>query len=105
VLQSSSAQLADSLTPTHFHRWVEAGCTLSQQKMGRSRRFPRTGTTLLETGSRQPSRFGEFPTERERVWPRHFLPAMWPHRKDTAATADVFDAIPLERLSAQRTRY
>jgi len=42
--------------------------------------------------------------ERE-VFGRDIFPAMWLTEKTPLPTADVFDAIPLERLSAQRTRY
>jgi thioredoxin-like negative regulator of GroEL len=103
VLQSHLHKLAESLTPTHFHRWVEAGCTFSQQKMAVLAGFPRTGTTLLEQVL--DSHPGLVSSDEREAFGRDIFPAMWLTEKTRVPTAEAFDAIPPERLSAQRTRY
>jgi tetratricopeptide (TPR) repeat protein len=103
VLQSHLHKLAESLTPAHFQRWIEAGRAFPQQKMAVLAGFPRTGTTLLEQVL--DSHPGLVSSDEREAFGRDIFPAMWLTEKTRIPTADAFDAIPLERLSIQRTRY
>jgi hypothetical protein len=103
VLQSHLYKLADSLTPAHFQRWVEAGRNFPPQKMAVLAGFPRTGTTLLEQVL--DSHPGLVSSDEREAFGRDIFPAMWLTEKTRVPTAEAFDVIPLERLSAQRTRY
>lgn len=103
VLQRHLHNLAESLTPAHFQKWVEAGRAFPQQKMAVLAGFPRTGTTLLEQVL--DSHPGLVSSDEREAFGRDIFPAMWLTEKTPLPTAEVFDAIPVERLAIQRTRY
>jgi tetratricopeptide (TPR) repeat protein len=103
VLQSHLHKLAESLTTGHFQKWVEASRAFPQQKMAVLAGFPRTGTTLLEQVL--DSHPGLVSSDEREAFGRDIFPAMWFTEKTRMPTAEAFDAIPLERLSVQRTRY
>lgn len=102
-LQSHLHKLAESLTPAHFQRWVEAASAFPRQKLAVLAGFPRTGTTLLEQVL--DSHPGLVSSDEREAFGRDIFPAMWLTDKTPLPTAEAFDAIPLERLAAQRTRY
>jgi len=103
VLQSHLHKLAESLTRSHFERWLEAGRVFPQQKMAILAGFPRTGTTLLEQVL--DSHPGLVSSDEREAFGRDIFPAMWLTEKTRVPTAEAFDAIPMERLSVQRARY
>jgi tetratricopeptide (TPR) repeat protein len=103
IMQGHLQRLADTLTPAHFQRWVDAGRAFPQQKMAILTGFPRSGTTLLEQVL--DSHPGLVSSDEREAFGRDIFPAMWLTEKTRVPTAEALDAIPLERLSAQRTRY
>lgn len=103
ALQSHLHKLAESLTPAHFQRWVDAGRTFPQQKMAVLTGFPRSGTTLLEQVL--DSHPGLVSSDEREAFGRDIFPAMWLTEKTRLPTAEALDAIPAERLSVQRERY
>src|ERR1051326_361610 len=103
VLQRHLHNLAESLTPAHFQRWIEEGRSFPQQKMAVLAGFPRTGTTLLEQVL--DSHPGLVSSDEREAFGRDIFPAMWLTEKTPLPTAKVFDGIPHERLAIQRTRY
>src|SRR5262245_8750873 len=103
VLQSHLRKLTESLTPAHFQRWVEAAGAFPRQKMAVLAGFPRTGTTLLEQVL--DSHPGLVSSDEREAFGRDIFPALWLTPKTPLPTAEVFDAIPMERLASQRARY
>lgn len=103
VLQRHLHNLAESLTPAHFQRWVEAGRAFPQQKMAVLAGFPRSGTTLIEQVL--DSHPGLVSSDEREAFGRDIFPAMWLTQKTPIPTAEAFDAIPTEKLATQRTRY
>jgi hypothetical protein len=103
VLQSHLHKLAGTLTPGHFQRWIEAGRAFLPQKMAVLAGFPRSGTTLLEQVL--DSHPGLVSSDEREAFGRDIFPAMWLTEKTRVPAAEAFDAIPLQRLSVQRTRY
>ena len=103
ALQRHLSNLADSLTRTHFERWMEAGKAFPERKMALLSSFPRSGTTLLEQVlDSHPNLVSS--DERE-VFGRDIFPAMWRTPQTPLPTAEALDRVPLERLTVQRERY
>jgi hypothetical protein len=65
--------------------------------------FPRSGTTLLEQVL--DSHSGLVSSDEREAFARDIFPALWQTAATPLPRADVLDAIPLERLAAQRERY
>ena len=103
ALQRHLRHLAESLTPAHWQRWVEAGRAFPRQKMAVLASFPRSGTTLLEQVL--DSHPGLVSSDEREAFGRDIFPALWRDGKTPAPTAEALDSIPLERLAAQRDRY
>jgi tetratricopeptide (TPR) repeat protein len=95
--------LADSLTPACFQRWAEAGRELPVKKMAVLTSFPRSGTTLLEQVL--DSHSGLVSSDEREAFARDIFPAMWLTPTTPVPTAEVFDAIPMDKLRALRDRY
>src|SRR5258708_14631168 len=95
--------LAESLTPAHFQRWLEAGRTLPAKQMAVLASSPRSGTTLLERVLESP--WGMVSSDEREAFARDIFPAMWLTPATPLPTAEVFDAIPTPRLAALRERY
>ncbi len=103
ALQRHLRLLAESLTPAHWQRWVEAASAFPRQKMAVLASFPRSGTTLLEQVL--DSHPGLVSSDEREAFGRDIFPALWRTAKIPAPTAEALDSIPLERLAAQRDRY
>jgi len=96
--------LVESLTPTHFERWREAGEeAFPFRKLAVLASFPRSGTTLLEQVLDTHS--GLVSSDEREAFARDIFPAMWLTPATPLPTAEVFDAIPLPRLAGLRDRY
>ncbi len=95
--------LMESLTPGHFQRWLEAGRALPGRKTAVLASFPRSGTTLLEQVL--DSHSGVVSSDEREAFARDIFPALWQTPATPLPRADLFDAIPLERLAALRERY
>ena len=95
--------LAESLTPAHFRRWLEAGRTFPGKRMAVLASFPRSGTTLLERVL--DSHSGLVSSDEREAFARDIFPAMWLTPTTPLPTAEAFDAIPTPRLAALRERY
>src|SRR5207302_10855384 len=103
ALQRHVRSLADSLTAEHFQRWTAEGKAFAIQRQAVLCSFPRSGTTLLEQVL--DSHPGLVSSDEREAFGRDIFPAMWMTPKTPLPTAEAFDAIPVERLAAQRTRY
>ncbi len=95
--------LAESLAPAHFERWTKAGHTFPRNEIAVLASFPRSGTTLLEQVL--DSHSGLVSSDEREAFARDIFPAMWLTPATPVPTAEVFDAIPTERLAALRQRY
>ena len=95
--------LAASLTPEHFQRWAQSARQFPTKKVAVLSSFPRSGTTLLEQVLDTHS--GLVSSDEREAFARDIFPAMWLTPSTPAPTAEVFDGIPAERLSALRDRY
>jgi tetratricopeptide (TPR) repeat protein len=95
--------LAASLTAEHFQRWTQSGRQFPAKKVAVLSSFPRSGTTLLEQVLDTHS--GLVSSDEREAFARDIFPAMWLTPATPAPTAEVFDGIPAERLSALRDRY
>jgi hypothetical protein len=102
-LQKILGTIAASATPEHFERWLETGRSFPQQKVALLTGFPRTGTTLLEQVL--DSHPGLVSSDEREAFARDIFPAMWTTETIRVPTIEVLDAIPPERLKAQRQRY
>jgi tetratricopeptide (TPR) repeat protein len=102
TLQGQLRNLSESLTSAHFQRWVEDGKAFAPQKMAVLASFPRSGTTLLEQVL--DSHSGLVSSDEREAFARDIFPAMWRTPKTPLPTVEALDSIPVERLSAQRTR-
>ncbi len=103
VLQRHLQGLAESLTRDHFQRWLAAGHALSPRKLAVLAGFPRSGTTLLEQVL--DSHPGLVSSDEREAFGRDIFPAMWRSPSTPLPTAEALDAIPTDRLAAQRDRY
>ncbi len=103
ALQGHLKSLADSLEPAHFKRWADAAKVFPQCKQAVLASFPRSGTTLLEQVL--DSHPGVVSSDEREAFGRDIFPAMWRTPATPLPTAAALDAVPSERLAAQRTRY
>lgn len=95
--------LVDSLTPAHFERWREQSHSLSRRNVAVLTGFPRSGTTLLEQVLDGHSALVS--SDEREAFARDIFPAMWLTPTTPVPTPTALDAVPIERLSALRTRY
>jgi hypothetical protein len=102
-LQRVLHNLAHSLTPEHFNRWATSPQSPPVRKQSVLTSFPRSGTTLLEQVL--DSHPGLVSSDEREVFGRDIFPAMWRSSTTPIPTAAALDAIPEERLRAQRERY
>jgi tetratricopeptide (TPR) repeat protein len=102
TLQRLLRNLAESVTPAHFRRWVEAGKSFPPKKMAVLASFPRSGTTLLEQVL--DSHSGLVSSDEREAFARDIFPAMWRTPKTPLPTVETLDAVPIELLAAQRAR-
>jgi len=102
-LQRVLYNLAHSLTPEHFNRWATAPKPPPVRKQAVLTSFPRSGTTLLEQVL--DSHPGLVSSDEREVFGRDIFPAMWRSPTTPIPTAAALDAVPAERLKAQRERY
>jgi tetratricopeptide (TPR) repeat protein len=103
ALQRYLRDLAESLTPAHWQRWVEAGKAFPRQNMAVLASFPRSGTTLLEQVL--DSHPGLVSSDEREAFGRDIFPALWRTGNIRVPTAGILDGIPREQLAAQRDRY
>jgi len=103
TLQRLLHSLADSLTGEHFQRWFAASQAFRPRKLAVLTGFPRSGTTLLEQVL--DSHPGLVSSDEREAFGRDIFPAMWRSEKNPMPTAEALDAIPADRLAAQRERY
>jgi tetratricopeptide (TPR) repeat protein len=102
-LQLHLSKLAESLTPAHWQRWVDAGKAFPPQRMAVLASFPRSGTTLLEQVL--DSHPGLVSSDEREAFGRDIFPAIWRTEQTPLPTVEALDNASLERLSAQRQRY
>jgi tetratricopeptide (TPR) repeat protein len=96
--------LAASVRPQHFQCWAQQSTQeFPTKNVAVLSSFPRSGTTLLEQVLDAHS--GLVSSDEREAFARDIFPAMWLTPATPAPTAEVFDRIPLERLSALRDRY
>lgn len=95
--------LAETLTPTHFQRWVDQGKALPLHKVAVLASFPRSGTTLLEQVL--DSHPGLVSSDEREAFGRDIFPTLWRSPSTPLPTAAALDALPRERLEQQRSRY
>src|SRR5262249_35827260 len=103
VLQRHLQSLAESLTRDHFQRWLAASHPLPPRRLAVLAGFPRSGTTLLEQVL--DSHPGLVSSDEREAFGRDIFPAMWRSPSTPLPTPEALDAIPTERLAAQRDRY
>jgi tetratricopeptide (TPR) repeat protein len=103
ALQVHLSNLADSLTPAHWQRWIDAGKAFPPKRMAVLAGFPRSGTTLLEQVL--DSHPGLVSSDEREAFGRDIFPALWRTEKTPLPTAEALDSAPLERLARQRERY
>src|SRR6266516_2570974 len=103
ALQGHVRNLAETLTPTHFQRWAEAAKVFPRHKQAVLASFPRTGTTLLEQVL--DSHPGLVSSDEREAFSRDIFPAIWRTPTTPLPTAVALDAVPQDRLTAQRERY
>jgi tetratricopeptide (TPR) repeat protein len=102
-LQGILRTLAEAATPAHFQLWAEAAQSLPREKVALLTGFPRTGTTLLEQVL--DSHPGLVSSDEREAFARDIFPAMWMTPTTRVPTIEALDAIPPDRLAAQRQRY
>jgi tetratricopeptide (TPR) repeat protein len=103
AMQRHLHTLTQSLTREHFRKWTEAGKGFALRKMAVLASFPRSGTTLLEQVL--DSHPDIVSSDEREAFGRDIFPAMWRTAKTPVPTIEALDAIPAERLAAQRERY
>ena len=103
TVMSHLRALVDSLTPAHFERWRQAQSALPLKKLAVLTSFPRSGTTLLEQVLDCHTNLVS--SDEREAFARDIFPAMWLSPATPLPTAEVFEAIPLERLASLRQRY
>jgi tetratricopeptide (TPR) repeat protein len=95
--------LAETLTPAHFQRWIEQGKSFQPQKVSVLASFPRSGTTLLEQVL--DSHPGLVSSDEREAFGRDIFPAIWRSPATPLPTVAALDGVPKERLEQQRGRY
>lgn len=91
------------LTGGHFERWAAQAHSFPPCRQAVLASFPRSGTTLIEQVlDSHPQLVSS--DERE-AFGRDIFPALWRSSSTPLPTAAALDAIPVERLLAQRQRY
>ena len=103
ALQGHVRNLAESLTPAHFQRWAEAAKVFPRRRQAVLASFPRSGTTLLEQVL--DSHPGLVSSDEREAFGRDIFPAIWRTPTTPLPTAAALDAVPQDRLAAQRERY
>ncbi len=103
ALQGHLRGLADSLGPAHFERWRDEAKGFPPRKQAVLASFPRSGTTLIEQVL--DSHPGLVSSDEREAFGRDIFPALWRTPATPLPTAAALDAIPPERLAAQRGRY
>jgi hypothetical protein len=103
AVQRQLKEVAETLTPAHLKRWQEEARHFPAQKMATLTGFPRTGTTLLEQVL--DSHPGLISSDEREAFARDIFPAMWLDATSRLPTVAALDAVPRERLAAQRERY
>lgn len=96
-------KLADSITPAHFQAWRDAEPATPRERVSVLCSFPRSGTTLLE--QILDAHPGLVSSDEREAFARDIFPALWQTQATPLPEAAVLDAIPRERLAAQRQRY
>jgi thioredoxin-like negative regulator of GroEL len=97
------ANMADTLTAAHFQRWTDQGSRFPPQRLAVLTSFPRSGTTLLEQVL--DSHPGLVSSDEREAFGRDIFPALWRGPATPLPTAAALDAVPQERMAAQRQRY
>ncbi len=95
--------LADSVTAAHFRKWSEERRACEPNRTAVLASFPRSGTTLLEQVL--DSHSGLISSDEREAFARDIFPAMWQSPANLLPKAEILDAIPGDRLLAQRERY
>jgi hypothetical protein len=95
--------MRDAVSAEHFRRWAEGGQVLAPQKVALLTGFPRSGTTLLEQVL--DSHPGVVSSDEREAFARDIFPALWMSPATRSPTIAALDAVPAERLAAQRERY
>lgn len=95
--------LGEAVTRVHFQRWNEAAGAFSKYSVALLTSFPRSGTTLLEQVL--DSHPGLVSSDEREAFARDIFPAMWQTPATPTPTIEALDAMPAERLAAQRERY
>jgi tetratricopeptide (TPR) repeat protein len=95
--------LGEAVTPAHFGRWAEEARSFPKHSVALLTSFPRSGTTLLEQVL--DSHPGLVSSDEREAFARDIFPAMWQTPATPTPTIEALDAIPPERLAAQRERY
>lgn len=95
--------LAESVTRDDFLRWAEAARPIERQKVALLTSFPRSGTTLLEQVL--DSHPGLVSSDERELFARDIFPAMWMNPTTRRPTIEALGALPLDRMSALRSRY
>jgi hypothetical protein len=103
AVQRQLRELAESLSESHLERWRNEARDFPVQNMATLTGFPRTGTTLLEQVL--DSHPGLVSSDEREAFARDIFPAMWLDQTTRLPTVAALDAIPRERLAAQRQRY
>jgi Tfp pilus assembly protein PilF len=103
TLQTMLREIAEGITTAHLQRWIEQGQKLPRHRMAVLAGFPRTGTTLLEQVL--DAHPGLVSSDEREAFGRDIFPAMWRTENTPLPTLAALDAVPLERLAAQRERY
>ncbi len=96
-------KLADSMTIAHFQSWRDAEPATPREGVAALCSFPRSGTTLLEQVLDAHPRLVS--SDEREAFARDIFPALWQTPATPLPEAAVLDAIPRERLAAQRRRY
>jgi hypothetical protein len=102
-LQRPVAAAYRTVTSDHFERWTEQLAAVPQERLALLTSFPRSGTTLLEQVLDSHSDL--ISSDEREAFARDIFPAMWMTPATPKPTLEALDAIPVERLRAQRQRY
>jgi tetratricopeptide (TPR) repeat protein len=101
--QRQLQDLAESITTAQLQRWRDEAHDFSIHRIATLTGFPRSGTTLLEQVL--DAHPGLVSSDEREAFARDIFPAMWLDEKTRLPTASALDAVPRQRLIAQRERY